>query len=186
MIDRKCIRCDKGFKIKPSDLKHSPCTYCSLKCYWKATRSYTYNAIHKWIHSRLGKATYCSVNPKHKSKRYEWSSISRKYKRDLKDYRQLCLSCHRKYDMTKKIKAKISKTLKGKYYGNREKSIAQFIPPDHYIERYDSIIQASRKSGIGYPNIIRALKSQKYTAGGYKWVYAELVGSGDYLVELEE
>lgn len=67
---------------------------------WKGDKA-GYVAIHAWLKKTNGKASECSnpnckyVNPK----RFEWASISRKWKRDIKDYVELCPSCHRKFDI---------------------------------------------------------------------------------------
>lgn len=57
-------------------------------------------AIHMWIYKHYGLATKCEKCGIKNSK-YEWSNISRTYKRDMSDWQQLCVSCHRKYDHPK-------------------------------------------------------------------------------------
>lgn len=57
-----------------------------------------YTPLHLWIRRELGNANHCENDPTHISKKYEWSNIDGKYRRTLNDYRQLCCSCHRKYD----------------------------------------------------------------------------------------
>lgn len=67
---------------------------------WKGDKA-GYVAIHTWLKNQNGKASECS-NPNCKSqnpKRFEWASISRKWKRDVKDYIELCPSCHRIFDI---------------------------------------------------------------------------------------
>lgn len=66
---------------------------------WKGNKV-KYIALHSWVNRTLGKATYCSNDSKHFSKKYEWANIDHKYSRNVKDYKQLCPSCHRKLDMT--------------------------------------------------------------------------------------
>jgi hypothetical protein len=65
--------------------------------HWKGD-NVGYYALHAWVKKELGKPTFCSFNKTHKSKRFEWASISHNAKRDLSDYITLCVSCHRKYD----------------------------------------------------------------------------------------
>lgn len=80
---------------------------------WKGDKA-GYVAIHTWLRKKYGRATKCE-NPDCKSKnpkRYEWASISRKWKRDRNDYIQLCPPCHRKFDMTAELLKKIVKNLK--------------------------------------------------------------------------
>lgn len=61
---------------------------------WKGDKA-GYQALHIWIRNKLGKATKCSINPKHKSKKYQWGNISGEYKRDLSDWREVCASCNK-------------------------------------------------------------------------------------------
>ena len=57
--------------------------------------------LHIWLKERFGKAVRCEgKNCTGISKKYEWSNISRKYKRVRSDWWQLCKSCHVKFDMT--------------------------------------------------------------------------------------
>lgn len=79
---------------------------------WKGKNA-GYVAIHTWLKKKVGKATKCSNpncsypkpvkyrKPIQNPKRFEWASISRKTKRDTKDWVELCPSCHRKYDINK-------------------------------------------------------------------------------------
>ncbi|MCK5547630.1 MAG: hypothetical protein KAI64_01350 [Thermoplasmata archaeon] len=55
-----------------------------------------YSALHAWIRRELGTPPMCSRCGSTKAKRYEWSNISKEYKRDLDDWERLCISCHRK------------------------------------------------------------------------------------------
>lgn len=59
----------------------------------------SYGSKHDWIRRHYGKADHCSFNPEHESFRYEWANISGAYLRDVNDYAQLCVRCHRQYDM---------------------------------------------------------------------------------------
>jgi len=55
-----------------------------------------YGGLHSWLRRKLGIPRKCERCGTTKAKRYEWSNISRKYKRDLSDWIRLCASCHRK------------------------------------------------------------------------------------------
>jgi hypothetical protein len=68
---------------------------------WKGDKA-GYVALHKWIRRKMGNPTYCSNNIKHGG-RFEWANISGEYKRDIKDWHQLCHSCN-KLDGVKKHK----------------------------------------------------------------------------------
>ncbi len=81
----------------------------SLACHWKGDAA-TYGAKHNWLYKQVGKAVRCEnpdcIYPRRNTKgvlisspsRYEWANISGEYKRDKRDYVQLCPSCHRRYD----------------------------------------------------------------------------------------
>ena len=54
--------------------------------------------IHKWVVKEKGKANnYICVMCKMKKAKH-WSNIDHKYRRNLDEYRTLCVSCHFKYD----------------------------------------------------------------------------------------
>lgn len=57
-----------------------------------------YNAIHKWLKYNYGKASLCELCES--TKNVQWANLSGEYKRDLKDFAQLCASCHRKHDLS--------------------------------------------------------------------------------------
>jgi hypothetical protein len=58
-----------------------------------------YTALHDWVRGKLGKANKCENKLcLGVSKTYDWANISGEYKRDLKDWQQLCRSCHLKMD----------------------------------------------------------------------------------------
>lgn len=76
-----------------------------------------YQAIHAWIKRRKGKANHCEEcgldkTPKGRINFFEWSNISETYKRDLTDWRQLCMSCHRKIDFKEGTRILMSDTRK--------------------------------------------------------------------------
>lgn len=92
--------------------------------YWKGDRA-SYPAIHTWLIRNHGKATHCE-NPKcnKKSKIYEWSlKKGYKHSHNIKHYLQLCKSCHHIYDMTDKIRKKISESNKGRIISEEHKKI---------------------------------------------------------------
>src|SRR3990167_773412 len=53
-----------------------------------------YRSLHIWVEGQAGKANHCENNSEHFSTRYHWANISGEYKRDMKDWRQLCPSCN--------------------------------------------------------------------------------------------
>ncbi len=59
----------------------------------------TYAAVHAWIRKEFGSADHCENSKcEGKETEYEWSNKSGKYLRDRKDWQQLCVPCHRKFD----------------------------------------------------------------------------------------
>lgn len=64
---------------------------------WKGDKV-GYSGLHKWVSLRLGKAKVCEVCSNAKSKVVDWANKSHQYKRDLRDWLELCRSCHIRYD----------------------------------------------------------------------------------------
>jgi len=72
-----------------------------------------YNAIHSWLKREFGLANKCEnpncIYPRagsmgrilYQSKRFDWANLSGKYKRDRNDWKMLCCSCHKLYDLGK-------------------------------------------------------------------------------------
>lgn len=92
------------------------------KCYaWKGD-SAGYGSIHCWIKKHYGKASKCeNPNCSHKSKHYEWALLKgKKYSHNRNNFFMLCVSCHRKYDMTETTKRKIGKALRGRPPWNKK------------------------------------------------------------------
>lgn len=83
---------------------------------WKGTQA-TYRSIHGWIQYHLGTPTTCTNCKKTnlKAQQIQWANISGTYKRDLKDWKRLCVKCHRKLDKNRK-------TIK-RYYDKNKKRL---------------------------------------------------------------
>jgi hypothetical protein len=58
-----------------------------------------YHGIHKWVSRKYGKASKCEFCGVEGLKTYNWANLDHKHSRDIKDWRQLCPSCHIKYDI---------------------------------------------------------------------------------------
>jgi hypothetical protein len=67
-----------------------------------------YFAVHIWLKKYFSKANHCenrdngilSFSCTNKSKNYQWANKKEsKYTRYKKDYYQLCISCHKRYDL---------------------------------------------------------------------------------------
>lgn len=91
----------------------------------------SYSAIHTWVKGVFGKATHCENCgakhiPKGKKRFFEWANISGKYKRDITDWWQLCIICHRGFDKKAKIPKSETGFIKTRYNnGESQKSIAK-------------------------------------------------------------
>lgn len=73
----------------------------------------SYKAIHDWLRKKYGNANKCEnkkcIYPRKcargklmiKPKQYQWANTSGQYKRDIKNFVQLCASCHKLFDLGK-------------------------------------------------------------------------------------
>ena len=62
---------------------------------WKGDKV-GYQALHDWVKVRRGRAKECAYCGN--KKRVQWANKSHEYKRDIKDWVQLCQKCHGAYD----------------------------------------------------------------------------------------
>jgi len=67
--------------------------------YWKGDKV-GYSGLHKWVALKLGKPMKCEHCEKTFTSPYKihWANIDHKYKRNLKDWMRLCVSCHMTHD----------------------------------------------------------------------------------------
>lgn len=72
---------------------------------WKGSRV-SYSGLHKWINKYKGKAFGCSECGSKEKQRYEWANISGEYKREFNDFRSLCVPCHRKCLLGRRLSPK--------------------------------------------------------------------------------
>ena len=96
----------KGKKFKEKRYDPVPKEYLSRS----GTRHYSwkgkkvgYGALHEWIYKSMGRAMKCEncgidKVPNGKKRWFHWANKSKQYKRDLNDWWQLCIQCHRKID----------------------------------------------------------------------------------------
>ena len=108
----------------------------------------SYNAVHLWLNRHIGKATKCEFC-KEENKDYEWAlKKGHTYIKDITHFLQLCVQCHRRYDLcgvphteehnrkigqsqigmkrrprTEEEKARQSNAMKGKRFPNRKKYV---------------------------------------------------------------
>jgi len=57
-----------------------------------------YQGVHSWLRREYGNASKCENCGTAESKRYEWANLSGGYKRDRRDWAELCVLCHRLID----------------------------------------------------------------------------------------
>jgi hypothetical protein len=60
-----------------------------------------YRDLHKWVEQALGKPSSCEKCGTTEDRRYHWANVSGSYKRELSDWRRLCVSCHKTYDLNR-------------------------------------------------------------------------------------
>lgn len=82
----KCFRCDKKIGVNHH--------------LWKGEFG-SYSVMHTWVVRWKGKAKSCVDCGTLIAKKYEWSNIDHKYRRNLDDYISRCSSCHKIYDYAK-------------------------------------------------------------------------------------
>ena len=75
-------------------------------CNWKGEEA-GYCPKHAWVKRQRGRPDICDECGKRG--KTQWSNKDHKYRRVLEDYRALCASCHKKYDIKNNSKAKINK-----------------------------------------------------------------------------
>jgi hypothetical protein len=80
------------------------------KNHWNFSDNPTIPAIHRWLNRHYGRASKCE-NQECAGKfiKVDWALIrGKKYGKDRNLFKQLCRSCHVKYDMTDERRMKIS------------------------------------------------------------------------------
>lgn len=90
MIGRPAWNKGKSNPKQSDELHHS----------WKGD-NVGYAALHSWVRRKLGTPSLCEHCGKTDGK-FQWSNVSRTYRRDLTDWQRLCQSCHGKYDRSQK------------------------------------------------------------------------------------
>lgn len=94
----------ESYKMKPGSTLgkatrfNTQRTEGELNSKWKGD-SASYAAKHIWVKYHYGKADHCEHCGAEEPRMYHWSNISGQYRRDINDWQQLCVPCHKKYDM---------------------------------------------------------------------------------------
>ena len=93
-VDQKCKGCDIIMKVLPCYKERQK--WHSRQC---MAENAGYKGLHDWVRRVKGKPSLCEECGTITAKKYEWSNTSFEYKRDPSDWRRLCTSCHRHYDL---------------------------------------------------------------------------------------
>ena len=146
---------------------------------WKENRcracQTVYVNLHRFIGKEKEKTGKCVMCGSTEAKRTEWALIKGKeYSKDLNNYMELCVSCHRKYDYTEKARESITKRqtgIKGKDHCNSKKVIRIDIKTGERME-FECILDATKSLSLkSQSSISNVLSGIAYTAGGYYWEY---------------
>lgn len=101
-IEKICRYCQRSFKVKRyrKDAAYFCSHICSSNARLLPDDKVTYNSIHHWVAGRLGRPKTCSECSlsSDNSRQFHWANVSGEYKRDLSDWKRLCVSCHLKFD----------------------------------------------------------------------------------------
>lgn len=109
----------KGYKFTEEHKKNLSLSHIGQISHWKGKKRLDmvlennpawkgdkvgYHALHRWISNNYGKPNRCDDCGDNKlpSSKYQWANINGLYKRDISDWKRLCLSCHRKVDTQRK------------------------------------------------------------------------------------
>ena len=134
---------------------------------FKRTNEYTYT--HYWLYETFGKADHCENDETHKTKRFEWANLSHKYLRERKDWKMLCVSCHRKMDVTDRTRY----LNKIRAIGNtsRRKRVFQLTTDGIFVGAHESVKVAAETVGCLRSGIVNCLSGRAKSAGGWRWAY---------------
>ena len=118
---KKCVGCGKAFigNMKYGIKYFNSRKYCSKGCKkhseslkHRKNKKYHYNRLHVILlkeNKKIGVCNFCKA-----IRHTEWAKKKgRQYTLNIKNYNELCVPCHRKYDMTDEIRKKMSKTHTG-------------------------------------------------------------------------
>lgn len=129
-----------------------------------------YGKIHHWLAKNYGKANRCEHCKKNGLK-YEWALLKGKeYTKDVDSFIQLCITCHRKYDMTESKRQKNRE--KGMTNKNEDKrrAVIRIDPITDEKKRYESVRSAAIEYKIHHTAIVFAIKKNGKSKG-YFWKY---------------
>jgi hypothetical protein len=145
-----------------------------------------YQKIHQWLRRNLTKTGVCS-NCNQKT-RTDWSLIQGyTYEKNPEYFKELCKSCHIKYDFTEITRQKMSlrmkseielgvknpSTNKGKFGGDSHHCVAvEKLDKDmNLLCSYQSITEAAKDVNVTETAITNCIKGRSKSSAGYLWKY---------------
>lgn len=132
--------------------------------------------IHMWIKSRYGKANHCENDFNHMSKsgRFEWANVTGKYEKDISNFKQLCVPCHRKLDFTdyalNKIKAR---TPRFRLAEATRKKVTAYTKLGAFYKNYSSVREAGEDLKTAPSYISTHLNGHRKSVRGYIFQYQQ-------------
>ena len=109
-----CKVCKKLYFVYLSEIKKIQT--CSKKCHsklmvkiqqgknnscWRGNNA-KYHALHYRVRVKKGNPSFCEVcKTDDKEKIYHWANLTGSFL-EIKDYKRMCMSCHKKYDVKRK------------------------------------------------------------------------------------
>ena len=122
---------------------------------WKGD-SASYTAKHTWVRNNYGRATRCEHCGSRKN--VHWANISGEHKRDRKDWKQLCVSCHRIYDYSRGAAHTRGEThQKTKHTKTQVREIRS-----KYVPRKYSYGKLSAEYGVAVPTIAMIIQRKNW------------------------
>ncbi len=110
---KKCSKCGIIKPLKAyynrkdsKDGHHHQCKSCIMNkstimkkkrdIQFKRKYGYTYHGLHQWVQYHIMKSGICIICNEYKNT--EFANISGQYKRELRDFMEVCKPCHSLYD----------------------------------------------------------------------------------------
>lgn len=109
-INKGWIKKGQRLSIK-TEFKKGMCGESSSN--WKGDKV-GYHALHSWVQRQLGKPSVCENCGKDNltGMKIHWANVSGEYKRELSDWKRLCVHCHYIFDNRNKLNKEDIVTIK--------------------------------------------------------------------------
>lgn len=118
---------------------------------------------HKWPEKKTWHYPLYKAIKKYGIKNFDFIVLE-----EVKDFNELT---KKEYFYYKKYKPEYNVLVPSKSMVTHKKSVAQLSLDGVVINIYDSITEATKKTGTNRTNIIKVCKKQRKTTGGYIWKY---------------